>query len=315
MDGRLEDALVIIMRTGGCRWAKTSGCLMCGYSRDTYDGKITTADLTAQYNRAMEKYSGQKIVKIFNSGSFLDENEIPPEVRDAILKDLDEKAARIVIESRAEFITDDVLDKLGEITGKLEVALGLETASDEINKSCVNKGATFDDYKQAAGMIHRHGYRVRSYVLLKPPFLTESDAITDTWNTMEKIRNITDVISINPVNVQKWTVVEKLWKNRQYRPPWLWSVLELLKRLRSWEGSDNRPMVISHPSGVGTNRGVHNCSKCDREIIKAISDYSNTQSHEVVERALRIKCDCFEKWQDLLELEEFTFASCGRLGY
>ena len=130
---------------------------------------------------------------------------------------------------------------------------------------------------------------------------------------MEQIKTITDVISINPVNVQKGTVVEKLWRNGQYRPPWLWSILEIFKRMNVWKGEENLPYVISHPSGAGTKRGIHNCRQCDSKILDAIAEFSNTQELAPVSSVFKNGCSCFENWLDILELEHFTSTTAGRI--
>jgi radical SAM enzyme (TIGR01210 family) len=313
INGKLEKALVIILRTGGCSWSHKQGCLMCGYNRDAYNGEVPPDALNEQFQKAMEKYKDQKMVKIFNSGSFLNSEEIPLETRAIILKALSETKVKIVIESRPEYITSASLEEVKSITNEIEVAIGLETASEQVNKICINKGSNFNDYIEASQLLREYGFGIRTYLLLKPPFLTEADSIEDVWHSMERIRDKTDVISINPVNIQKGTIVEKLWRNNQYRPPWLWSLLEIFKRVRSWRDNDTNPQVISHPSGAGTRRGIHNCKKCDKSLIRAVRNYSQTQSSEIIIDALNEKCECFESWQDLLELEKFTFTACGRI--
>ena len=39
LDGKIVNAFVLILRTKGCYWAKKSGCLMCGYYKETYDAE------------------------------------------------------------------------------------------------------------------------------------------------------------------------------------------------------------------------------------------------------------------------------------
>ncbi|UCH89131.1 MAG: archaeosine biosynthesis radical SAM protein RaSEA, partial [Thermoplasmata archaeon] len=259
VEGELAKALVIILRTGGCSWSKRQGCFMCGYGEDAHLTDVPADTLLTQFEAAMQKFDGHNLVKIFNSGSFLDDSEVPEEARTRILEVLAERDVKVVFESRPEFITEQSLEQVKSITGKVEVALGLETASDTVRAMCVNKGFNFDEYLSSARLIRAAGFRVRTYLLLKPPFLSEGDAVEDVWHSMEQVREHTDVISINPVNVQKGTLVEKLWRSQQYRPPWLWSLLELFKRLRSWRDIDAKVQVISHPSGAGTKRGIHNC--------------------------------------------------------
>lgn len=286
---------------------------MCGYNNDASPEPVTSEALISQFKSAMEKFDGYKMIKIFNSGSFFDEREVPLEARTRILEELNELEVRVVIESRPEFITETNLEQASSITKDLEIAIGLETANGRVNKLCINKGFGFEEYTTAARLIRKHGLRLRTYLLLKPPFLTEKYAIEDVWGTMEKIRPITDVISINPVNVQKGTLVEKLWKNGQYRPPWLWSIFEIFGRMDEWKGEKKIPYVISHPSGAGTKRGIHNCLDCDRIIIEAISKFSQTQDQKSVPADLKSYCDCHETWLDLLELEHFTFTATGKI--
>ena len=53
-------------------------------------------------------------MKIFVSGSFLNENEVPKEARDTILGILrdEENVKEVVVESRPEYVTEDVLHGL-----------------------------------------------------------------------------------------------------------------------------------------------------------------------------------------------------------
>jgi radical SAM enzyme (TIGR01210 family) len=293
LDGEVVDALVVILRTRGCSWARKSGCLMCGYNVASLDS-VGLEELLAQLESAMRQHEGQPYVKFYTSGSFFDSWEVPAEVRDRILSVAGRKAKRVLVESRPEFISVEVLDSVAEKVGELEVALGLETADDEVRERCVNKGFSFTQFEQACGLLVERGMPVRTYLLLKPPFLTEKKAMSDMLESIEKVSGMCSTVSINPVNVQKGTLVEKLWRNGQYRPPWLWSLLEVLTKAQT----DVR--VMSNPSGGGTKRGVHNCGKCDKAVLAAVREYSLTQDKRVLEPPV---CDCREEWLDWLDIE------------
>jgi len=86
------DAFVMIFRTGGCSWARNSGCSMCGYFNDSMWSKVSDDNLLKQFNTMMENYKDQKFIKIFTSGSFLDEKEIKKSVRNKILEKLYDNA-------------------------------------------------------------------------------------------------------------------------------------------------------------------------------------------------------------------------------
>jgi radical SAM enzyme (TIGR01210 family) len=293
LDGRPIDSLVVILRTKGCSWHKQEGCLMCGYHMDS-DPSIMDEDVLAQVKTAMEKLDGHEIIKMYISGSFFNENEISDGLRRDILETIGGKVKKLLVESRPEFISREVIEETLGFVSKLEVAIGLESANDTVSKRCVNKGFTFEDYKKAAGIAKTSGASVRTYLLVKPPFLTEKEAIGDALESARKATPFSDVISFNPVNVQRGTFIEKLWTKAEYRPPWLWSVIEVL------EGSkDLGPRIVCGPSGGGTKRGAHNCGSCDRTILRAIDEFSIRNRRDFKE----IGCQCKELWQDILDLE------------
>ena len=303
LNNEIIDAFVIIFRTRGCSWALNSGCSMCGYFNDSLWKKTTDEDILTQFDTAIKKYNGEKFVKIFTSGSFLDDNEISNKVGSQILNKLYETCDKVSVESRPEYITDKKLKEIKKIAGSkaFEIGVGLETADDNIRNDCINKGFTFKDYKNAADIIHKNGFSLKTYVLVKPPFMTERQAIDDAVNTIKKIKNITDVVSLNPCNVQRNTVVDYLWKRREYRPPWLFSIIEIIKQSKTDDF-----ILKCDIAGGGSIRGAHNCKPCDKSYIQAISDFSLSQDIKVFKN---LDCECKDKWLDQLDLEDLGFGS------
>lgn len=144
VDGNTANAMVMIMRTNGCVRAKTGGCTMCGYKTASLNN-VTVDDLMKQVDQAMSRYKGEEFVKIYTSGSFLDENEIPAVVRDRIFDEFF-GCKRILFESRPEFVTQDILSTVPKT---VTLALGLETHDDEIMAKSVRKGFTSAQAKAA----------------------------------------------------------------------------------------------------------------------------------------------------------------------
>lgn len=58
---------------------------MCGYFNDSIPD-IKEEDIKRQVKIALQRYQGEKIVKIFTSGSFLDEREVPAAMQKKILE-------------------------------------------------------------------------------------------------------------------------------------------------------------------------------------------------------------------------------------
>lgn len=297
------DAQVLIMRTNGCCWAKagSGGCTMCGY-RTASLHNVTEADLNAQVDQALSKYNGEPFVKIYTSGSFLDTEEIPVSVRERIFKEY-AGCERILVESRPEFITEEVVATLPK---NLTVALGLETSNEEILRTCVNKGFTAAQSREAALRLKSAGIGVRTYLLLKPPFLSESAAIEDAVSSALFADEFSDEISINPLNVQHGTYVERQWKRGDFRSPWIWSLAEVMKHL----SGNVSARLMSSPSGGGSQRGVHNCGRCDEEALAAIERFSFSQ--KVAD--LSFECSCKKDWDIYLRSEKVlgTAADIGR---
>ncbi len=224
LDGKIVGCLTVILRARGCRWNR---CLMCGFPR--FD--VGEEDLKKQIDYALRKFlrdDGILILKIFTSGSFFDDREIPPSFREYVYSKVEEMGIKkLIVESRPEFVFN--CDAFGR-NFEVEIGIGLETSNDEIRELCVNKGFTFRDYADAAKYILDRGGKVRTYLLLKPPFLSEFEAIEDCLKSVMDCSKFSNTVSINPVYIPRGSYIEKLWKAGIYRPPWLWSAVEVLKK-------------------------------------------------------------------------------------
>ena len=111
------------------------------------------------------------------------------------------------------------------------------------------------------------------------------------------IKELVDVISLNLMYIPSKTYVERLWQRNIYRPPWLWSAVEVLRKVSN-EGIE----IISDPVAAGSIRGPHNCGRCDRDVEKAIRNFSLSQNVE----DLNVSCDCIHIWQRVLEFENYS---------
>ncbi|RLI84790.1 MAG: TIGR01210 family radical SAM protein, partial [Archaeoglobales archaeon] len=240
------ECLTVILRTRGCSWNR---CLMCGYRRDT-DPRVKVEDLKKQFEKALRKGKA-KMIKIFTSGSFF---ELEKDFRDFVYDRVSELGfERLTVESRPEIVyrVEEDLEKIGF---ELEVGIGLETSDDFVREHCINKGFKFEDFVRSARFLRSKGFRVKVYLLLKPPFLSEGEAVRDALKSIDDVKGLVDIVSLNPTNVQSGTYLEELWRRKLYRPPWLWSVVEVLKK--------SKIEIISDPVGAGSSRGPHNCGRC-----------------------------------------------------
>ena len=296
------DSLTIILNTGGCRWARAGGCTMCGYVAESVEGgTVAHEDLMTQVEKCLaheaenaDDPAGQ--IKIYTSGSFLDEREIPAETRQAIAETFADRD-RMVVESLPDFVAEEKITDFTDRDIETDVAIGLETATDRVRHDCVNKYFDFSEFERAAEDAAAAGAGIKAYLLLKPPFLSESEAIEDMKRSIRRCSEVANchTVSMNPTNVQRHTMVEELYFNDGYRPPWLWSVAEILESTVETDA-----IVVSDPVGHGSDRGAHNCGECDDRVQRAIKDFDLRQDPSVFEQ---VDCDCELTWETVVERE------------
>lgn len=299
LEGRIVETGVIILPTMGCSWGTKSGCSMCGYVYDS-SKSISQEGILDQFNGALKKLGDIEYLKIFNSGSFFDVRELEPQTIRNIMEEVNNqgKIRRLQVESRPEFVKNDIVKEVNDLLkGELEVGIGLETSSDFIRENSINKGFSLNDHIKAQDICTKNRVQVKAYLMIKPPFLTEMEAIEDAVTSgIEAAKLGAAKISYNPMNIQRGTLVELLFNRREYRPPWLWSVVEVLKRVKE---KVDIP-VLCYPTAGGKSRGAHNCAQCDEEVLKAILDFSLEQDMKVFDS---LDCSCKEEWEIFLETE------------
>jgi hypothetical protein len=189
---------------------------------------------------------------------------------------------------------DPVLEDLADLAPQTEIALGLESSSQEILDRSVNKGNSVEDFVDASRRIHAQGLKVKAYVMLKPPFLSESRALGDAVATMESAAPHSDTLSLNPVNIHKGSLVERMYFRGEYRPPWIWSV---------WDAISRRPagkLTICSTVAFGKRRGAHNCGKCDGALTSALKEFNFRQE---LPPEPPMDCACRHEWKEALAYE------------
>lgn len=294
-DGTHCTAATVIFRTRGCVWWWKSGCTFCGYFNDVRDD-VTADDLFAQWDEAkrrLDDFEGCSMVKVYTSGTFFEDRENPPEWQEAILRETHERGLDLVIEAQAQMCTPEKIAWVAERHPGCTVAIGLEAYDDTVLRFHVNKGFSTKQWHRSIDMLRENGLRVKTYLLFKPPFMSEGDALQHTSKWISQVAPLSDDVSVNPMNIQKRTIVERLFRNREYRPPWLWSLVEMLEQVHD-DVSKAGARIIVHPTAGGRIRGAHNCGACDMDIVAAIERYSI--SADIGEFA-DLDCDCKRVWR------------------
>ena len=298
-DGTPCTAATVILRSKGCAWWWKSGCTFCGYFNDVRDD-VSAKDMFSQWEYAKKStnnFEGCQMVKVYTSGTFFEDRENPPEWQEAVLKQTADMGLHLVVEAQAQMCTPEKIEWVAARHPGCTVAIGLEAYDDSVLRFHVNKGFTTKQWHRAIEMLRENDLRVKTYLLFKPPFMSEGDALIHTTSWLIDVAPLSDEVSVNPMNIQKNTVVDRLFRNKEYRTPWLWSLVEMIKRAHE-HLVDSSCRIIVHPTAGGKIRGAHNCGSCDSEVVAAIERYSvSGDTHEFHQ----LECSCEAHWRAELE--------------
>ncbi len=307
IDGKPSKRLMIIVVARGCAWAKKGSgpCTMCNFW-SVCSEKASNKQIIELFEKEINKYNFKKEeieeIDIFNSGSFLNDTEIPEEVRVEIMKIISDikSIKKVMIESRSEYINEQKLKELKKILGKkeLEVAIGLESSDDFVRNILINKGSNLKSFEKAAKIIKKSRTTLFAYALVKPPFLTEKEALKDTINTIKyvfsigKKLNLKTKVALEPVFIKPHTLVHELYKKEMYSHVWLWSMIVILKQTSKL---GNIQVGLSS-EGMEWNEMPRNCEKCTKKIINLLLEYNKNPDLSLFRN---LNCECKEEWKKL----------------
>jgi radical SAM enzyme (TIGR01210 family) len=170
--GEVVPIATIFLTNRECPWR----CLMCDLWKNTLAETVPAAAIPEQIGWALSRSGTPRQIKLYNSGSFFDPRAIPREDYPAIAE-LVRGFERVIVECHPALVGEQAL-KFRDLLGgkKLEVAMGLETAHPEV-LSRLNKRMTLDQFSRAAVFLREHDIAVRVFILVKPPFLDETEAL------------------------------------------------------------------------------------------------------------------------------------------
>lgn len=298
---------IFYLRSTGCEWSlkKNGGCLNCGHYAGTSMGKkISSEYFFQQFKDKVDTLDVKNLPMfcIYNAGSFLNKNELPIPAREKILDYVANHPhiRALIIESRPEYITQDIIDYLESTfrNKRVEIGVGLELADDYLRSICVNKGFSLQEYIGCAQLFKRSRINLLTYVLIKPLFLTINEALEETVKTVfEAYNNGANVVSLEPISIQNGTLTEFFHSTGNYTLPTAWDIIEVLKLV------DHLPIEIRiggfeyYPEPI---KVVTDCPNCQIGLCAAIKEYNSSRN---IQPLLSLQCSCKEDWERRIQLE------------
>ncbi|MGA2174155.1 MAG: radical SAM protein [Verrucomicrobiota bacterium] len=223
--GRIVSSGVIWLTNKECPWR----CLMCDLWKNTTTQTVPLGAIPGQIRYALSRLEGSpKQIKLYNSGSFFDAAAIPPGDYSAIALAVS-SAEHVVIESHPRLVGEKALRFRDLLPGSLEVALGLETVHPQVLPR-LNKRFSPDHFVRAAEFLRENAIFVRAFVLVKPPFMDETEGLDWAVKSAEFAFHCgANVVSLIPTRAGNGAL-ERLMETGEYAPPRL-STLEKAQEL------------------------------------------------------------------------------------
>ncbi|MBI1348734.1 radical SAM protein [bacterium] len=158
-------------------------CLYCDLWKHTLDQPTPSGAIPEQIRFALAQLPPAKHIKLYNSGNFFDPLAIPPGDYPAIAE-LVQSFETVIVENHPRLMNTHIAEFQSLLTGRLEVALGLETVHPQILPR-LNKQMTVADYQRACETLRNSDIDIRTFVLLRPPGLTDDEGITWALQSIE----------------------------------------------------------------------------------------------------------------------------------
>jgi archaeosine synthase beta-subunit len=178
-DGEIIPSAAVFLTNRECPWR----CVMCDLWRNTLTETVPQGAIAQQIRYALERLPAARQIKLYNSGSFFDVGAIPAKEHPEIAS-LVAGFERVIVECHPALVNERCVEFRDRLEGRLEVAMGLETAHPE-TLARLNKRMTLDQFKRAAEYLRSHAIGLRAFILVKPPFMRAEDALEWTARSLD----------------------------------------------------------------------------------------------------------------------------------
>ena len=217
--GGVVRVLTAFLTNRECPWR----CLMCDLWRYTLETTVPVGAIPGQIGQVLKESAaaGHQAdwIKLYNAGSFFDPGAIPREDYPEVAR-LCRGFRRVIVECHPSLVNERILafrDLLAPGT-RLEVAMGLETAHPEVLHR-LNKRMRLQDFTGAAAFLRHHDIALRNFVLVRPPFLDEEEALEWACRTIDFAFDCgSEVVSLIPTRLGNGAL-EELARQGLFAPP------------------------------------------------------------------------------------------------
>lgn len=263
----------------GCPWSLLGSCSMCNYGRPLPPNENEMVQAVAIGLASFDKIPEVLWVSAFD---VLDPRDVPIDVRRRIFRLLRRTSAhRVISEAHPTLVTYDVVKECVDLLeGKIfGLELGVETMDDFVRAWCIQKSFLTAQALRAIDHTRKAGAEVYVNLFVGAPFLSSAEVVQDSVKSIHEClaAGVTSVVLL-PCHLKAHTLGEWLHKQDLYKPPSLWTLVEILTRVGrehlphiklAWVVAKDHPghPVIMRPRA---DRGAPS------ELLEALAEFDRT---------------------------------------
>lgn len=274
-DGELRPAATVFLTGAECPFT----CVFCDLWRFTTHGPTPVGALPAQLRSALEGLprvldeAGLERcdrLKLYNASNFFDPRAVPKADLEPIAR-LADGFERVVVECHPRLVGGRVRRFADRLEGRLEVAMGLETAHRQALFR-LGKQMTLEQFDLAARRLLADGLDLRAFVLVGAPFVAAEEqarwvAASVRRAALAGARSVA-LIPVRGGNGE----LERLQRLGLFQPPDLALVEESLAR--GLDLVDDSTAVQVDPWDLERVRAT--CASCRSALLEAILEMNRT---------------------------------------
>lgn len=291
VNGRSLKRRMIVLRTNGCAYDRDKkGCTMCDFMAHAIPQsrlrvgephlvhQLCAGLATVRHDPAVAQ------VDLLTLGSFFHDLEVTPHARRSLLSTVAAmpQVKRIVVESRAPYVSPSVLTAARDSIRqdqRLELGLGIETSNTHVRNSILRKALNWADVGAAMQSCRDSDVDFLAYLLVKPPGLTEHEAVEDAVRSARDVVALATRIGVavrlafEPVFVTSNTLLHTMFEQGRYVVGNLWTTVEVVKQCHGLA-----PLFVGlSDEGLSAGRFPRGCARCDGALRRALRAYNGSQ--------------------------------------
>ena len=290
---------------------------MCDFGRT--QGILSDDEILSAFDDVLGAVGrGVQRLHLGPGGSFFTDSEVSPVVRQGVIRRLEGLPflRYLGIETRAPFVDEECLERLMEDlplgVRAVTLGFGLECVSDLPRMAAINKGYGPKQIEHALATMRavsqRHPdveLRFEAYVMLRPLFMTEQEAIDEALATIAWAMERDAETAVLFLNTVKPRTLQHLFHAEpdvpaelRYEPPYYRTAIEVLRRLPSeWR---ERTVVLGPQSAVEAVGMPRGCSLCSWPLNGALVAHNLYRDPGLLHAAAEIACPCRSQWESEL---------------